>query len=74
MSGEESVDASSGVTTIVSRIVKKANAVRGSPRFAQCGLARGPALVLLAKRRIMRAVFSKEHVCESVCSSPAWST
>ncbi|RQT28793.1 hypothetical protein DF053_29220 [Burkholderia cepacia] len=68
MSGEKSVDAASGVATIVSRIVKKANAVRGSPRFAQCGLAREPALVSPAKRRIMRAVFSKEHVCESVCS------
>ncbi|OXI45652.1 hypothetical protein CFB49_11800 [Burkholderia sp. AU17457] len=68
MSGEESVDAASGVGSIVSRIVKKANAVRGSPRFAHRGLARGPALVLPDKRRIMRAVFSKEHVCESVCS------
>ncbi|PNO77054.1 hypothetical protein DK10_009410 [Burkholderia cenocepacia] len=68
MSGEESVDASSGVGTIVSRIVKKANAVRGGPRFAYRGLAHGLALVLPAKRRIMRAVFSKEHVCESVCS------
>ncbi|MPV66420.1 hypothetical protein GD429_11230 [Burkholderia sp. BE17] len=68
MSGEKSVDASSGVGPIVSRIVKKANAVRGSPRFAQRGLAHEPALVLPAKRRIMRAVFSKEHVCESVCS------
>ncbi|AWU99772.1 hypothetical protein DM992_09580 [Burkholderia sp. JP2-270] len=68
MSGEESVDASGGVGLIVSRIVKKANAVRGSPRFAQRRLAREPALVLPAKRRIMRAVFSKEHVCESVCS------
>ncbi|RXV71294.1 hypothetical protein D1006_02175 [Burkholderia stabilis] len=68
MSGEKSVDAAGGVATIVSRIVKKANAVRGSPRFAHSGLAHEPALVLLAKRRIMRAVFSKEHVCESVCS------
>ncbi|MBA9839280.1 hypothetical protein DI458_14535 [Burkholderia contaminans] len=68
MSGEKSVDASSGVGTIVSRIVKKANAVRGNPRFAPWGLAGAPALVLPAKRRIMRAVFSKEHVCESVCS------
>ncbi|KAG8153888.1 hypothetical protein BFF94_007595 [Burkholderia catarinensis] len=68
MSGEKSVDASSGIATIVSRIVKKANAVRGSPRFAHGGLAREAALVLSAKRRIMRAVFSKEHVCESVCS------
>ncbi|TDA48994.1 hypothetical protein EVG18_02280 [Burkholderia pyrrocinia] len=66
--GEDSVDASGGVGPIVSRIVKKANAVRGSPRFAPRGLARKPALVLPAKRRIMRAVFSKEHVCESVCS------
>ncbi|RQV79021.1 hypothetical protein DF160_20765 [Burkholderia anthina] len=62
------MDASGGVGPIVSRIVKKANAVRGSPRFVRRGLARGPALVLPVKRRIMRAVFSKEHVCESVCS------
>ncbi|RQS24090.1 hypothetical protein DIE03_27625 [Burkholderia sp. Bp8992] len=68
MSGEKSVDASSGVATIVSRIVKKANAVRGSPRFSRGRVAREQALVLPAKRRIMRAVFSKEHVCESVCS------
>ncbi|PEH67322.1 hypothetical protein CRM91_22115 [Burkholderia ambifaria] len=66
--GGESVDASSGVASIVSRIVKKANAVRGSPRFLTCMLAHAPALVLPAKRRIMRAVFSKERVCESVCS------
>ncbi|AXK65927.1 hypothetical protein CN645_26215 [Burkholderia sp. IDO3] len=66
--GGESVDASSGVASIVSRIVKKANAVRGSPRIWRCALACAPALVLPVKRRIMRAVFSKEHVCESVCS------
>ncbi|RQR84290.1 hypothetical protein DIE11_06315 [Burkholderia sp. Bp9012] len=68
MSGGESVDASSGVASIVSRIVKKANAVRGSPRFRPCALAYAPALVSPAKRRIMRAVFSKERICESVCS------
>ncbi|HIE4842333.1 TPA: hypothetical protein ACXND4_005141, partial [Burkholderia multivorans] len=50
MSAGESVDAASGVEPIVSRIVKKANAVRGSPRLRQ---GHAPALVLSAKRRIM---------------------
>ncbi|QET31556.1 hypothetical protein FOB31_17965 [Burkholderia multivorans] len=65
MSAGESVDAASGVEPIVSRMVKKANAVRGSPRLRQ---GHAPALVLSAKRRIMRAVFPEERVCESVCS------
>ncbi|AWY60407.1 hypothetical protein A8H35_13130 [Burkholderia thailandensis] len=71
----KSVAASNTNATIVSRIVKKANGVRGSPRSASpaaclCAMA----LVSPRERRIMSFVFSKERLCESDCSSRASST
>ncbi|ABN84006.1 hypothetical protein D8O27_29945 [Burkholderia mallei] len=69
------IAASNTNATIVSRIVKKANGVRGSPRsMPRAAFLCAPALVRPRERRIMSDVFSKERLCESDCSSRASST
>ncbi|ATF37661.1 hypothetical protein CO709_26285 [Burkholderia thailandensis] len=67
--------ASNTNASIVSRIVKKANGVRGSPRLApDAAFLCAGALVAPRERRIMSGVFSKGRLCESDCSSHASST